>query len=258
MIAAGQSAARRRSLQAFTLVEMLLVVSIIVLLISMLLPMLSKSKREALIVTCHSNCNQISGALIGFATDNQSRMPWVGPLYRNQQMGYIHYWTEYWPDTSRPQGFQNWGLLSKERYMHHQSAMWFCPLSPQDNSNGNLSHSNAVPHCKTPVLAPGDGHLGWAHARAGYLRRLMKEPAWLRSISIQKVGSQAFFADWFSTPQHVAARHQNHIVVGYGDNSVRRHKVDLSSTLWQNVPDTYSQSWPAAQVYYDAVWKSFE
>ncbi|MEX2214061.1 MAG: type II secretion system protein [Phycisphaeraceae bacterium] len=249
---------RRQNASAFTLIEMLLVVAIIVLLLAMLLPQLHKSKREALVVICHTNSSQIASALIGFATDNQGRMPWVGPLYRNQQMGYIHYWTEYWPDTSKPMGFQNWGLLSKSKYMHHQSPMWMCPLGPQDNSHGNLSHSNAVPHGKNPVLAPGDEHLGWAHARAGYLRRLMKEPTTKRSVSIQKVGSQAFFADWFSTPQHVDVRHKDHIVVGYGDNSVRRHKVDLASTLWQNVPDTYSQSWPAAQVYYDAVWKSFE
>jgi len=247
-----------RAQAAFTLVEMLLVVALISLLIALLLPSLSKARREALIMGCHANSGQIGAALSGFSTDNLGRLPYVGPLYRNQQMGYIHYWTEYWPDSNRVHGFQNWGLLSKAGYMHHQSEVWLCPLSPQDNSRGDVGHWNNVPGEKNTVLVPGDEKLIWAHARVGYLRRLMNEPSPTRSRSIKLLGGQAFFADTFSTRSHVAARHRDHIVVSYGDQSVRRHRVDLTTAPWSAIPNDYGQSWPAAQTQFNAVWKSFE
>ena len=244
--------------RGFTLIEMLLVVALISLLIAMLLPALTTARREATIVKCHANSGQIGSALAGYSTDSLGRLPYVGPLYRNQQMGYIHYWTEYWPDSNRVHGFQNWGLLSKAGYMHHQSEVWICPLSPGDNSQGNPGHWNNVPSDKNTVLVPGDEKLIWAHARVGYLRRLMTEPSPTRSRSLKHLGGQAFFADTFSTRSHISARHRDHIVVGYGDQSVRRHRVDLTTAPWSAIPNDYGQSWPATQTQFNAVWKSFE
>jgi len=61
------------------LVELLVVIGIIALLISILLPSLSKAREAAKDVQCKSNLNQIYKACLMFTNDNKGRLP-RGPL----------------------------------------------------------------------------------------------------------------------------------------------------------------------------------
>ncbi|NOX59297.1 MAG: prepilin-type N-terminal cleavage/methylation domain-containing protein [Planctomycetes bacterium] len=67
----------KRSQKAFTLVELLVVVSIIALLISILLPSLKRARGQAKQIVCGSQQRAIAGAMWNYWTENNSRVPEV-------------------------------------------------------------------------------------------------------------------------------------------------------------------------------------
>ena len=73
---AGRSQQTRSS--AFTLVELLVVISIVALLIALLLPAIKQARETARVATCLSNQHQISLALHTYAAENRD----MGPAYR--------------------------------------------------------------------------------------------------------------------------------------------------------------------------------
>jgi len=85
---------RRR--RGFTLVELLVVIGIIALLISILLPALSKARRQAKTVQCQSNMRQVAAALIMYINDNKGHFP---PAQAQAQTSNVIYPDGFWwPD----------------------------------------------------------------------------------------------------------------------------------------------------------------
>ena len=61
--------------QAFTLIELLIVIGIITLLAAMLLPALSRAKEAARTISCSNNIRQLGIAAMTYSLDNQGSLP---------------------------------------------------------------------------------------------------------------------------------------------------------------------------------------
>ncbi len=61
--------------RAFTLVELMVVLSIIGVLIGILLPVLAATRKEVQKVTCAGNLRQVGIAVQAHRTDNKDRLP---------------------------------------------------------------------------------------------------------------------------------------------------------------------------------------
>src|SRR3954463_11462896 len=79
--------ARAHARKAFTLVELLVVIGIIAVLISVLLPALSKARQRAQTVACSSNLHQITLAALMYAAEFNGHLPYGFAFQRAKANG---------------------------------------------------------------------------------------------------------------------------------------------------------------------------
>lgn len=72
-----QPATRKRKRNAFTLVELLVVIGIIAVLIAILLPVLRVARDQARRTACASNLHQIYTAIVMYTNDNRQMLPYA-------------------------------------------------------------------------------------------------------------------------------------------------------------------------------------
>ena len=99
----------------FTIIELLVVISIIAILASMLLPALNNAREKAKSLKCLSQLKQIGGSMLLYTNDNDSMIP-----------GYKM------NDTVNTDPYRWVAVLCE--YSSYMPWLWSCPSSPQSKN----------------------------------------------------------------------------------------------------------------------------
>jgi prepilin-type N-terminal cleavage/methylation domain-containing protein/prepilin-type processing-associated H-X9-DG protein len=130
---------RGRSQEAFTLVELLVVIAIISLLMSILLPALSRARKQARTVVCLSNLKQWGLSFAMYSDNNNGRF-FSGQI--NGSYDLEANFGRYWRVTTKP-------------YCNNKK-MWLCPETVKPQSSGEMTPKGAL----SSVAWEYDGDIG--------------------------------------------------------------------------------------------------
>lgn len=167
---------------AFTLVELLVVISIIALLIAILLPALAQTRRAARNITCKSKLHQLAIAVNAYRADSKSYYP-VNYLAQINNSSFDIY-TPY-------------GGTGKEYYYIYQVA----PYLGINNPNELTYHVNAS---KSPFQCPDNG---WNGYTTGGFTEIGKHVYYRSGISIGQ--------NYMATVQYGHSYWKNRAALGY-------------------------------------------
>jgi prepilin-type N-terminal cleavage/methylation domain-containing protein len=155
----------RRS--AFTLVELLVVIGIIALLISILLPTLSKAREAGERTVCLSNLRELGNAIRIYAAQNKDQIP-IGYMDQHQFSYFVNWRNQNGTKLSMM------GLLAVSRLTSNPKA-FYCPTLIEDPSWGYNTPNNRWPNFNNwpndPLFDPNNLPSGPQHTRITYNQR---------------------------------------------------------------------------------------
>src|SRR5690242_2834007 len=112
-----KAANHRCSSSAFTLVELLVVMAIIVLLAGLLLPALNRARASGRSAKCRSNLHQVALALRMYVDDNNA-YPFEEMRSRNYEFGWKNWVIDLAP---------SFGLVQKDQFSWQTWTSFHCP-----------------------------------------------------------------------------------------------------------------------------------
>lgn len=255
--------------KAFTLVELLVVISIIALLLSILMPSLSRARDQAKSVVCKSNIKQW-GLLVG--------------LYHADNGGYFWTGNNYWPPLFEPYTGKN------PDFRYCPSAKVFKPFINQSGPVPDVAGSTFTPWDITKWQPDLTGHTNGSYGLNEWVMNpttehamlerngFMLEEHWKHVDRVKRASIVPLFADslWFggwpfagdfppSVPDEWRGgnmqrfcidRHNNSINVGFVDLTVRDIGLkQLWELKWHKTYDT-NGPWTKAGGATAAKWNS--
>lgn len=157
--------------KGFSLIELLVAISIIALLIGILLPVLAGAKREARRISCASNVRQINTATFAYVADYRQTLYWRGnnPAFDGMDW-YVYGGRSVGNQYTGPQGnfFNQFDPRPLNSYVGDNIEVFHCPHDEgQYDWSGDFSHFdwvgnsytfNAIGHPTTN--SPADGLAG--------------------------------------------------------------------------------------------------
>ena len=173
----------KESARAFTLVELLVVIGIIALLIAILMPALSRARKQALQVSCGSNERQMTYAAIAYANDWKEQLPrvhelplpnwfelwrWIRLPIIGFDTGTIWNMATYASIDSRftpatgydPVGPGGWAFMMRD-YLKNDWDIWVCPDGWWDRSTMLTKWDGCTGSCLWNILVKDDGSTGY-------------------------------------------------------------------------------------------------
>jgi prepilin-type N-terminal cleavage/methylation domain-containing protein len=255
---------RKRKTRAFTLIEMLVVIAIIVLLLALSMPAMSKAIRASQTVVCASNLHQVGVGLLSYSSDYSAHIPWQGNWARFQQMLYMTYMGPA-PGFSVI-GFQNLGLLQSNKYIPSSSDVFFCPIQSDrglGQSNGDPTHPNATPNPGLGrYLQPADASYKWLNNRSGYHTRnlgdltgkamppIVTSTDWYEAPTVSVIAGKTYLADAVSVTATAQTGHGNTVNAWSGDGAVAARPLDTTA-----LPAVYDTAY---NPIFSAIWAKYD
>ncbi|MDB5297757.1 MAG: hypothetical protein JWO31_3740 [Phycisphaerales bacterium] len=225
--------------RGFTLVELLVVIGIIALLISILLPAMSRAREEAKATQCLSNLRQLGMALQSYANDNKDKVPvgyWSGQPWNGYALVAPGYKT-----------YTLMGLLVETGYTRAAPQAYYCPSQTDPRFMFDTPENRWL----DPI--PAAGAANWM--RSGYTVRPSTNwspyPAVGSVVRFTRIRNRAVAADIIgiplSSPDYTVAHHRR-VNVLYGDRAVRAVDRGQIDAIQKQIQATSS---PGISLYID-------
>ncbi len=240
---------------AFTLIEVLVVVSIIALLVAILLPSLQRARRQARWTACLNNLHQISVALYSYQADFKTVPKWQ--LYDEQRADGLALWV---------QGLRGFGHPTRlgmlyPRYVGKNENVFYCP-DAATNGLLNKGTENKTARSLYPWSNWGTD-LGWAYGSYEYRPRYYfpasGKPVWVGAnydtaknarLSIAGDGFAGAWDAFGPFPAHSPIREAPKMLyynVAYMDGSARPSKDHLKTSAGGGGQEFATRAGPPSQ-----------